>query len=68
MTEERIPQAWVGQDVILCRTGTEDWELVNSNTSVLVQYYGGVFWDVGRRQRGLVFPACLWRLGVMYGE
>ena len=28
MTEERIPRAWIGQDVILCRTGTEDWELV----------------------------------------
>jgi hypothetical protein len=28
MTEERIPQAWVGQDIILCRTGTQDWELV----------------------------------------
>ena len=26
--EKRIPQAWVGQDVILCRTGTESWELV----------------------------------------
>jgi hypothetical protein len=23
-----IPQAWVGQDLILCRTGTEIWELV----------------------------------------
>jgi hypothetical protein len=29
MKEERIPQAWIGQDVILCRTGTESWELVN---------------------------------------
>jgi hypothetical protein len=38
-----------------------------SNTFVWVLYYGGVFWDVGRRQRGLVFLACLWRLGVMYG-
>ena len=28
MKEEQIPQAWVGQDVILCRTGTESWELV----------------------------------------
>jgi len=28
MTEERIPQAWIGQDVILCRTDTEAWELV----------------------------------------
>ncbi len=28
MEAERIPQAWVGRDVILCRTGTEDWELV----------------------------------------
>ncbi|MCA1718915.1 MAG: hypothetical protein LC781_19510 [Actinobacteria bacterium] len=28
MKEERVPQAWIGQDVILCRTGTEDWELV----------------------------------------
>ena len=28
MTEVRIPQAWVGQDIILCRTGTQDWELV----------------------------------------
>jgi hypothetical protein len=33
-----------------------------------VLYYGGIFWDVGRRQRGLVFLVCLWRLGVMYGE
>jgi hypothetical protein len=23
-----IPRAWVGQDLILCRTGTEIWELV----------------------------------------
>jgi hypothetical protein len=23
-----LPHAWVGQDVILCRTGTESWELV----------------------------------------
>jgi hypothetical protein len=23
-----IPRAWVGQDLILCRTGTEVWELV----------------------------------------
>lgn len=28
MEEEQIPQAWVGQDVILCRVGTESWELV----------------------------------------
>ena len=28
MKAEPIPQAWVGQDVILCRTGTESWELV----------------------------------------
>ena len=28
MKEERVPQAWIGQDVILCRTGTEGWELV----------------------------------------
>ena len=28
MKEERIPQAWIGQDVILCRTGTDSWELV----------------------------------------
>lgn len=26
--EDRIPQAWVGRDLILCRTGTADWELV----------------------------------------
>jgi hypothetical protein len=26
--KEQIPQAWVGQDVILCRVGTESWELV----------------------------------------
>ena len=26
--EGRLPHAWVGQDVILCRTGTESWELV----------------------------------------
>ena len=24
----RLPHVWVGQDVILCRTGTESWELV----------------------------------------
>jgi len=29
VTEGRIPHAWVGQDVILCRTGTDDWELVS---------------------------------------
>ena len=28
MKAEPIPQAWVGQDVILCRVGTESWELV----------------------------------------
>ena len=28
MEAERIPQAWVGRDVVLCRTGTENWELV----------------------------------------
>jgi hypothetical protein len=28
MKDEQVPQAWIGQDVILCRTGTEDWELV----------------------------------------
>ncbi len=28
MQEDRIPQAWVGRDLILCRTGTETWELV----------------------------------------
>lgn len=28
MEEEQIPQAWVGQDVILCRVGIESWELV----------------------------------------
>jgi hypothetical protein len=26
--KEQIPQAWVGQDIILCRVGTEGWELV----------------------------------------
>jgi hypothetical protein len=26
--EGRLPHAWVGQDVILCRTDTESWELV----------------------------------------
>jgi hypothetical protein len=25
---DSIPRAWVGQDLILCRTGTEIWELV----------------------------------------
>ena len=28
MQGDRIPQAWVGRDLILCRTGTETWELV----------------------------------------
>jgi hypothetical protein len=28
MKEERIPQAWIGRDVVLCRTGTDSWELV----------------------------------------
>ncbi len=28
MQEERIPHAWVGQDLILCRTGGDGWELV----------------------------------------
>jgi hypothetical protein len=28
MSAERIPQAWIGRDVILCRTGTDSWELV----------------------------------------
>ena len=28
MQGDRIPQAWVGRDLILCRTGTEIWELV----------------------------------------
>ena len=25
---ESIPQAWIGEDLVLCRTGTETWELV----------------------------------------
>jgi hypothetical protein len=28
MEEKRIPRAWIGQDLVLCRTGTEAWELV----------------------------------------
>lgn len=28
MQGDGIPRAWVGQDLILCRTGTEIWELV----------------------------------------
>ena len=28
MQGDQIPQAWVGQDLILCRTGGEGWELV----------------------------------------
>ena len=28
MQGDEIPRAWVGQDLILCRTGTEIWELV----------------------------------------
>jgi hypothetical protein len=28
MNAERIPQAWIGRGVILCRTGTDSWELV----------------------------------------
>lgn len=28
MEKKRIPDAWVGQDLILCRTGGEGWELV----------------------------------------
>lgn len=28
MEEKRIPHAWIGQDLVLCRTGTEAWELV----------------------------------------
>ena len=28
MEENSVPRAWVGQDLILCRTGSEDWELV----------------------------------------
>ena len=28
MQGDGIPGAWVGQDLILCRTGTEIWELV----------------------------------------
>ena len=23
-----IPQAWIGEDLVLCRTGTDIWELV----------------------------------------
>jgi hypothetical protein len=26
--EGSLPHTWVGQDVVLCRTGTEIWELV----------------------------------------
>lgn len=26
--EKGLPHAWIGQDVVLCRTGTESWELV----------------------------------------
>ena len=28
MQGDSIPRAWVGQDLILCRTGTEIWDLV----------------------------------------
>ena len=28
MQGDSIPRAWVGQDLILCRAGTEIWELV----------------------------------------
>ena len=28
MQGDGIPRAWVGQDLILCRTATEIWELV----------------------------------------
>ena len=28
MQGDGIPRVWVGQDLILCRTGTEIWELV----------------------------------------
>ena len=28
MQGDGIPRDWVGQDLILCRTGTEIWELV----------------------------------------
>lgn len=28
MQGDGIPRAWVGQDLILCSTGTEIWELV----------------------------------------
>ena len=28
MQGDGIPRTWVGQDLILCRTGTEVWELV----------------------------------------
>jgi hypothetical protein len=28
MEEKQIPQAWIGQDLILCRAGAESWELV----------------------------------------
>lgn len=28
MQGDGIPRAWMGQDLILCRTGTEIWELV----------------------------------------
>jgi hypothetical protein len=26
--ENSVPRAWVGQDLVLCRTGAESWELV----------------------------------------
>ena len=28
MGEGRLPQAWIDHDVVLCRAGTENWELV----------------------------------------
>ncbi len=28
VSEGSIPQAWIGEDLVLCRTGTENWELV----------------------------------------
>lgn len=28
VSEGSIPQAWIGEDLVLCRTGTENWEFV----------------------------------------
>ena len=72
MEEKQIPYAWIGQDLILCRAGAENWELVTvrevNELGVAYAYKSGevagetvfVPWSSVRAGCGLPYPA-IWR-------